>query len=269
MCYDEEAVDFIGKEGFFRMHTYIITGGSKGLGAAIVSQLLQKGAAVHCIARSENERLRQEALHVEGTLTFHAYDLAQTEGLDSLLERILGQVDAADSITLINNAGTLAPMTLLGRASTEDLQLSLQVNLVAPMLLTNSFIRQTQGLPVLKRVVNLSSGAGKKPYPGWGAYCTAKAGIDMLTRCAGVEQEGLDHPVEVISIAPGVIDTEMQQQIRAASEADFPQVGRFIQLKEQGELQTPEATAAQLLRLLDANAFALGEVADLRTKSAP
>ncbi|MBD0383151.1 (S)-benzoin forming benzil reductase [Paenibacillus sedimenti] len=250
------------------MHIYIITGGSKGLGAAIVSQLLQQGAAIHCIARSENERLRQEALRSEGSLTFHACDLAQTDGLDSLLERILSRagLDEADSVTLINNAGMLEPMTSIGRAAPEDLQRSMQVNLVAPMLLTNSFIRQTQALPVVKRVVQISSGAGKKPYPGWGAYCTAKAGLDMLTRCIGVEQEGQAYPVEVYSIAPGVVDTDMQREIRAASETDFPQVSRFIQLKEQGDLQTPEATAQQLLRLLQACAFAQGEIADLRTK---
>ncbi|MFD0696087.1 (S)-benzoin forming benzil reductase [Paenibacillus sp. GCM10027628] len=253
------------------MHIYIITGGSKGLGAAIVSQLLQQAAAIHCIARSANERLRQEALRSEGSLTFHAHDLAQTDGLDSLLARILGLagLDEADSVTLINNAGMLEPMTSIGRAAPDDLQRSMQVNLVAPMLLTNSFIRQTQALPVLKRIVNISSGAGRKPYPGWGAYCTTKAGLDMLTRCIAAEQEGQDHPVEIYSIAPGVVDTAMQQEIRAASETDFPQVGRFIRLKEQGDLQTPEATAEQLIRLLDAGAFAQGEIADLRAKESP
>jgi benzil reductase ((S)-benzoin forming) len=251
------------------MQIYIITGGSKGLGAAMVSQLLQEGAAVHCIARSENETLRQEALRMEGSLTFHAYDLAQTHGLDSLLERILGTVnlDEARSLTLINNAGTLEPMTSIGRAESDDLQRSMQVNLVAPLLLTNSFIRQTQSLPMVKRVVNISSGAGKKPYAGWGAYCTAKAGLDMLSRCVGAEQEGQASPVEIYSVAPGVVDTEMQQAIRAAAEEDFPQVSRFVQLKEHGELQTPAMAAQQLFHLLHANAFMQGEIADLRTKT--
>lgn len=245
---------------------YIITGGSKGLGAAIISQLLQQGAAVHCISRSESETLRQEALRAEGTLTFYAYDLADTQGLDSLLERILATTDGADSITLINNAGMLEPMTSIGRANGDDLQRSLQVNLIAPALLTNSFIRHTQAWPMVKRVVGISSGAGKKPYPGWGAYCTAKAGLDMLTRCVGVEQEEQPHPVEIYSIAPGVVDTDMQREIRAASEVDFPQVSRFVQLKDQGDLQSPEATAKQLLDLLQTNSFAQGEIADLRTK---
>ncbi|MCY9665720.1 (S)-benzoin forming benzil reductase [Paenibacillus alginolyticus] len=248
------------------MDTYIITGGSKGLGAAIIQQLLQQGAAIHCISRSDSEALRQEALRAEGILTFHAYDLADTQGLDSLMERILGTVDGADSITLINNAGLLEPMTSIGRADPDDLQRSLQVNLIAPALLTNSFIRLTQAWPIMKRVVGISSGAGKKPYPGWGAYCTAKAGLDMLTRCVGVEQMNQSHPVEIYSIAPGVVDTDMQREIRAAAEVDFPQVSRFVQLKEQGELQSPEATARQLLDLLQTNAFEQGEIADLRTK---
>lgn len=249
------------------MPAYIITGGSKGLGAELARQLLQQGAAVHCVSRGESESLRQEALRMKGAYTFHAYDLAQTDGLDSLMERILGQIDQADTITLINNAGQLAPMTFIGRADQEDLQRSLQVNLIAPALLTNSFIRQTQALPVVKRVVQISSGAGKKPYPGWGAYCAAKAGIDMLTRCIGVEQANQPYPVEVISVAPGVVDTEMQREIRAASEEDFPQQSRFVELHTHGELQSPEATAAQLLELLQGGAFAQGEIADLRTKN--
>ncbi|MDR6555226.1 (S)-benzoin forming benzil reductase [Paenibacillus qinlingensis] len=248
------------------MDTYLITGGSKGLGAAIIWQLLGQGAAVHYISRSENETLRQEALRVGGQLTFHAYDLAQTEGLDSLMERILLGLDGVASITLINNAGMLEPMTSIGRAAPDDLQRSLQVNLVAPAVLTNSFIRLTQAWPILKRVVGISSGAGRKPYPGWGAYCTAKAGLDMLTRCVGIEQLQEPHPVLICSVAPGVVDTEMQREIRAASEKDFPQVSRFVQLKEQGELSSPEDAAKQLLRLLQANAFEQGEIADLRSK---
>ena len=74
----------------------------------------------------------------------------------------------------------------------------------------------------MKRVVSISSGAGKKPYPGWGAYCTAKAGLDMLTRCVGVEQMNQPHPVEIYSIAPGVVDTDMQREIRAASRSGLP-----------------------------------------------
>ncbi|NQX71011.1 (S)-benzoin forming benzil reductase [Paenibacillus alba] len=248
------------------MAVYIITGGSKGLGAALTRQLLQQGAAVHCISRSENESLRQEALRAEGELTFHACDLAHTEGLDSLLERILQNIDGADAVTLINNAGQLEPMTSIGRAGDDDLQRSLQVNLIAPAVLTNSFIRQTQALPIVKRVVNISSGAAKKPYPGWGAYCTAKAGLDMLTRCIGVEQLNQPYPVEAYAIAPGVVDTDMQREIRAASEEDFPQVDRFVGLHESGELISPEAAAQQLLQLLHSNAFAQGEIADLRTK---
>ncbi|MDR6885354.1 (S)-benzoin forming benzil reductase [Bacillus sp. 3255] len=244
------------------MPTYIITGSSRGLGAELVRQLLAQGAAVHGVSRSDNATLRQAAASMQGAYTFHACDLAQTDRLD----RILGAVDRADAITLINNAGQLEPMTLIGRAGQEDLQLNLQVNLVAPSLLTNSFIRQTQSLPVVKRVVQISSGAGKKPYPGWGAYCTAKAGLDMLTRCIGVEQTNQPYPVEAYSVAPGVVDTDMQREIRAASEEDFPQLSRFVKLHADGELQPPESAAKRLLDLLQAGAFAQGEIADLRTK---
>ena len=88
----------------------------------------------------------------------------------------------------------------------------------------------------------------------------------MLTRCIGVEQQNQPNPVEAYSVAPGVVDTDMQREIRAASEEDFPQLSRFVELYTNGDLQSPEATAKQLLDLLQRNAFMQGEIADLRTK---
>ena len=223
------------------MDTYIITGGSKGLGAAIIRQLL---AARSCGSLHFPQRERD--LAPRGAAHGRSADLprlrlgANRKAWIRSWSESSANMDGVASITLINNAGMLEPMTSIGRADPDDLQRSLQVNLVAPAVLTNSFIRLTQAWPIMKRVVGISSGAGRKPYPGWGAYCTAKAGLDMLTRCVGVEQLNQPHPVLICSVAPGVVDTDMQREIRAASEEDFPQVGRFVQLKEQGELRSPE-----------------------------
>ncbi|UJF32731.1 (S)-benzoin forming benzil reductase [Paenibacillus hexagrammi] len=249
---------------------YIVTGGSKGLGEALVRELLRQGADVCSVARTESEALRREAPHMKGRLAFHMHDLAQVESLDSLMERILSSadLDAADSITLISNAGMLEPMTSVGSMDSADLQRSLQVNVTAPMMLTSSFIRLTETLRIPRSVVHISSGAGKKPYPGWAAYCSAKAAIDMFTRCVAAEQEAAagPNPVRICSVAPGVVDTGMQEMIRAATKEQFPQVDRFIQLKEQGQLQSAEDTAKQLLLLFRSGAFEQGEIADLRTK---
>ena len=91
------------------MPAYIITGGSKGLGAELAAAPAPRRRGPLRVARRK-PNLRQEASSMKGHYTFHAYDLAQTDGLDSLMERILGQVDGG-AITLINNAGQLEPMT--------------------------------------------------------------------------------------------------------------------------------------------------------------
>ena len=74
----------------------------------------------------------------------------------------------------------------------------------------------TADLGVARRVVNISSGAASSPYAGWSVYCASKAGLDHFTRCVGLEQRGQAFPVTCIALAPGVIDTGMQEVIRAS-----------------------------------------------------
>ncbi len=88
---------------------------------------------------------------------------------------------------------------------------SLAVNFVAPVLLMRRFLVATAGRAALRRVINISSGAGRRPIFGWGAYCAAKAGIDMVSRVASLEAQAAQDGVEVVSLAPGVIDTPMQE----------------------------------------------------------
>jgi len=247
---------------------YIVTGSSRGLGAALVNELLRQGACVFGIARSGGSPAQSaEAVRPDSRLRTFAYDLTQTEGIDALLGTLLQSEEAraATSLTLINNAGRLAPIAPAGHMDPAELQLSLQLNLLAPMLLTNAFLRYAAALPAARRqVVNVSSGAGKKPYPGWGAYCAAKAGLDLFTRVVAAEQGEAPRATRLMSLAPGVVDTDMQAEIRAVSADSFPQVERFVRLFEDGQLQSPEATARRFVRLLHEPAAAQGAVLDLR-----
>ena len=102
-----------------------------------------------------------------------------------------------------------------------------------------------------RRVVNLSTGAAQNPIEGWSAYCSAKAGLEMYSRCMIAEQSKKTNPIKLVSFAPGVVNTEMQEDIRNTDAAQFPQLERFVGLKEKGELLEPEYVAAKILKLLN------------------
>lgn len=248
------------------MHVYIITGISRGLGEALANRLLAPANHIIGIARTENDALSAKAKVSNGTLDFHKYDLRNTAGLEMLVSHIFTSIDCSmtDSITLINNAGILEPIMPVEQADNEALAEHLSINLTAPLLLIAAFVRQTQDLPIPKTVANISSGAGKKPYVGWTAYCTAKAGLDMMTRCIGLEQENQLYPVKMVSIAPGVMDTDMQALIRRTDSAKFPEAERFITLKQTRQLFTPEQSAELIVRLLEEGNFSQGELIDIR-----
>ena len=101
-----------------------------------------------------------------------------------------------------------------------------------------------------KRIVNISSGAGRRAYEGWGVYCTTKAGLDHFSRVIALEQENVEHQVDIVSIAPGIIDTGMQETIRTSKEEAFPLLDQFIDYKENGLLSSADQTAEKLISFL-------------------
>jgi benzil reductase ((S)-benzoin forming) len=163
----------------------------------------------------------------------------------------------------VNNAGVIAPVGTLESIDAGALERSLAVNLLAPMLLMRRFLRMTEGV-ALRRIVNVSSGAGRRPISGWSAYCTAKAGLDMASRVVALEARSRGRRVEVVSLAPGVIDTGMQGTVRNASPEDFADVERFRRMKAEGALRPADAVAADILRLEAAGRLGAEPVADLR-----
>lgn len=122
---------------------------------------------------------------------------------------------------------------------------------------------KTEEIKTDKRIINISSGAGKKPYFGWSNYCSAKAGMDIFTRCVGLEQVDKDYPVKSISFAPGIIDTEMQSEIRASNKENFKDLERFFSLKEEGKLLSPDEVSKYVLKLLELE-YEGGEVIDIK-----
>ncbi|CAM2903721.1 (S)-benzoin forming benzil reductase [Paenibacillus sediminis] len=247
------------------MNYYIVTGTSQGLGEAIARQLLSKGNHVFCISRSENKDL-MEAAQGEGVeLEYYNFDLSNVDRIDALMNNIFGKIskEYIESIALINNAGVVTPMKPIELCNSEEIIQNIQVNLTAPMLLTSAFVSHLDHVKADKRVINISSGAGKKPYFGWSNYCSAKAGIDMFTRTVALEQEHKEYPVKIISFAPGVVDTAMQGKIRKSSKDNFKDLDRFIKMKDDGALYTPQYVAEYVLQLLTQDLVG-GEILDIR-----
>ena len=238
------------------MDIFIITGASKGIGFNLSKQLIEKGKKVIGIARTNPEK----------RVNFVACDLAKTDELKTLIDKIIDENEAeATTFTLINNAGMVDPIGLIGDVQAEEIAQAVAVNFTAPMILSNAFISRLERFQGVKRILNISSGAGRKEYEGWGAYCATKAGLDHFSRVIALEQKNVKNPVEIVSIAPGIIDTSMQEVIRSSEEKSFPLLEQFIYYKEQGLLSSPEETAEKLILFMENEDFKdIGPITDIR-----
>lgn len=234
----------------------IVTGASRGIGYELFQQLQAKKKRVIGLARTVPADVD----------TFESVDFANSKKLEEVFSKVIQRyIDEATSFTLINNAGTVEPIGKIGTVNTDEIENALAVNLTAPMILCNIFIRKLEQFTGEKKIMNISSGAGRNPYEGWGTYCTTKAGLDHFSRVVALEQAIADYPVEIVSIAPGIIDTSMQETIRGSSEGAFPLLNQFIDYKEQGMLSSPEETAEKLIQFIEEADFnKIGPIADIR-----
>lgn len=247
-------------------HLTILTGASRGMGLAMAQQLLDAGHDLLCIARKPNEQLDARAAERGRRCEQWPQDLGRAETAAARLETWLQRQDAADlaSVTLINNAGLIPRIAPLGDIPAADLAEAMRVDLEAPMLLTGAFLRATTGWKAQRRVLNISSGLGRRAMASQAAYCAAKAGMDHFTRCVALEQALETNGAKVCSLAPGVIDTDMQVQLRSADASQFPDMGSFVGLKDKGMLSSPEDAAQRVLSYLAREDFGSNPVADVR-----
>ncbi|WP_100371801.1 (S)-benzoin forming benzil reductase [Bacillus sp. FJAT-45037] len=248
------------------MNYLIITGASKGLGAEIVKAYAKKNAHIISISRTENHSLSQTVQEKGATHTQMMLDLSNIDQIASLVDNVFESIDLshATSIHLINNAGLLAPVKPIERCSHEEMIKNHHVNLLAPMLLTSSFCEKVANLSIDKKIINISSGAAKRPIYGWSQYGSAKAGLDLFSQGVAVDQQETIHPVQVISFAPGIMDTNMQAEIRSTDKEDFINVETFKEYKKTGKLLPPATVANVIVDLLSADDFPNGEIVSVQ-----
>ncbi len=169
------------------------------------------------------------------------------------------------SITLCNNAGSLGEMQTLGNLDSEKIQDIIQLNTTTPIILSNEFSRLTKKLTCKKQIISISSGAAVNAYAGWSLYCASKAALEMMTKTLATEQNDSQYGIKSIAIKPGVVDTNMQTQIRNTPASAFKHVQRFKELKQNNELYSARFVASKIYQIDSANKLQNGEIIDLRT----
>jgi NAD(P)-dependent dehydrogenase (short-subunit alcohol dehydrogenase family) len=247
-------------------HLTILTGASRGMGLAMAQQLLAAGHDLLCISRKTNDALAAQAAQAGRQCEQWPQDLARAETAAARLETWLQAQDAAGlgSATLINNAGLIPRIAPLGEIPMLELAEAMRVDLEAPMLLAGAFLRGTATWKAPRRILNISSGLGRRAMAAQAAYCAAKAGMDHFSRCVALEQAALPNGARICALAPGVIDTDMQVQLRSADAERFPDRGNFVGLKEKGILSSPADAASRVLAFLQRPDFGANPVADVR-----
>lgn len=221
------------------MKVAIITGGSSGLGQALVKQYQQAGWQV-----IEFSRHGDSCSHI-------TLDLASPDQVTAQWQQAIARIDvsALQELLFVNNAGTLEPIERADHLTDADIERNLTINLVSPLRLISHLLRDFRHTPCRKTLINVSSGAANKGYPGWSLYCAAKAGLENFIRTLYLEEPLAAAPFRVCNLDPYVMDTAMQAGIRAATPEQFPQRERFIGYHASGKLLSTDVVAAALRQL--------------------
>ncbi|SET40529.1 SDR family NAD(P)-dependent oxidoreductase [Thorsellia anophelis] len=239
----------------------IITGASKGLGLDIAKIAVKNGYDLITIARTDNNELT--SLYHNGLPVEHIIaDLSDSTAIDALLPKLTKALSKQyDNYTLINNAGTVDPIGLFNLdIDHNQITTAIQLNVTAPMRLSQLFISTLKDNRSCKKIINISSGAGRGPVAGWGVYCATKAALDRFSEVIALES----NDVLVSSLAPGVIDTQMQSTIRSKDISQFPTLNRFTELHETGSLASPNETAQKIMHYLHSDSFGKTVIDDIR-----
>lgn len=237
----------------------VITGHSRGLGAAIAENLLERGIATLGLSRHAHADLGQR---YPTLLQEVILDLSDASALGAWLAgpTLANWGLGREQIVLVNNAGTVEPIGALPMQDAMAVAKAVALNVAAPLMLSSALVAATDAKQD-RRILHVSSGAARNAYAGWSVYCATKAALDHHARAVALDQTA---GVRICSLAPGVIDTAMQAAIRATSLEAFPMRARFDALKAQGELASPRDCAERLIGYVLSASFGHQPVADLR-----
>lgn len=199
----------------------VITGASRGIGAALAEHFAAQGLSLGLCSRGE------PALAASERVVARKLDVTDEQATEAFADEVVTRFGRID--LWVNNAGVLEPMGPLRDVAAADFRRHIDINLTGAFLGTRTFVRHLRTRGGEGVLINVSSGAAWKPYEGWAAYCAGKSGLERLTEVVAAEEAGSG--LRAYSIAPGVVDTAMQESIRGCSPERFPDVARFLQMK--------------------------------------
>ncbi|SDM01857.1 (S)-benzoin forming benzil reductase [Sediminibacillus halophilus] len=235
------------------MELAIVTGASRGLGAALTKRLLLQGTNVIGISREENQELLEIAKKNQIYFQHYKCDLADTREVEKVFNKVANKAfdGTFEKVYLINNAGVVSPIDIAGNYDTATLSKHIQVNQLAPMTTTNILIAEAEKSSLPLVVVNVTSGAANRSVYGWSAYSSTKAAINRFTQTVALEQSAKETGNKAVLYDPGKMDTDMQGTIRSSSEEQFQDVEQFKQLKQANQLRGAEIVADHLVSVLN------------------
>lgn len=229
-------------------HVALVSGGSRGLGLAVVESLLASGSSVGAFSRHASPAVERLRTQYPDRFMFMSADIANADSTGKVVrevERRFGHLSA-----LVNNAGAVSE-SLFARQPEADIATLLTVNLQGPLLLTRRAIR---GMMIAGRgrVVNISSIVAISGYKGTAAYSAAKGGIEAVTRALARELGGRN--ITVNSVAPGYMETDLVKGI------DPKQLAQIVRRTPLGRAGTVDDVVGVVMFLLsDAARFVSGQ----------
>ena len=211
-----------------------ITGTSKGIGKAITNLLLNTNYTVFGYARTNTIQ--------HPNFNFTKIDLCNLKKVKTL---VFPKLDNTEKVLLINNAARIGKIIPLNLKKETEIINDYNLNIITPTILCAKFINSFA--KTKKIIINVSSGAANNSIASWSTYCATKSALDRLTNVVAEEK----HPnLTVFSVHPGIVDTQMQEEIRNANINLFPLLNKFTNYYNNNELENTKNIAQKLLHLI-------------------
>lgn len=207
------------------MKYVFLTGTNRGLGEAAAKAFTD--SRIISITRSSVE-------NTDNIYKAFTMDFSDTDAMEQFVPEIFNSVDPDenDEVYLLNVAGIVDPVKAVSNLSAEEMLINYKVNVVAPTLLIQGFVNRFKEFGGEKRIVTVTSGAARAPVEGWSVYCSSKAAVNMIHSVLDKENIHQGNNIKSAVFYPGVIDTGMQEVIRASDIEEFPNLDRFKEYKE-------------------------------------
>ena len=218
-----------------------VTGSSRGIGKSLTGTLIRNGYFVIGIARKQT--INQPS---------YSHITLDLSDINAVLNFSFPPYEDVEKLVLVNNAATLGHVSHTGHLDNTAIHTTISVNLTAPLILINKFVSSYHENSAEKVIINISTGAAFHPVDGWLLYCSSKAGLEMATHVVNEDFRATETKnFYVFSVLPGIVDTDMQREIRNVPKTHFSRREEFVGYKQSGQLRHPDEVAEKIYEIID------------------